>query len=157
MEAASISKILVPTYWNTYCHLPKKSITKKQTLESHIMHKTSVSNIPFSLSTLASSFASVITTIQSSDLSVLRCPNYHKPPHSTFDSSTIHIFNSCCTNNSIVMEQIQLNQYPKNLKQVTGNLYMKHPHWCNNHIIYQYLQSHTTHSFTIIYQLASTR
>lgn len=59
MEAARTSKILVPTY----CHLPKKSITKKQTLESHIMHKTSVSKIPFLLSTLASSFASVTTTI----------------------------------------------------------------------------------------------
>jgi hypothetical protein len=56
---ASTPKILVPTY----CYLPKKSITKRQTLESHIMHKTSVSKIPFSLSTLASSFAGVITTI----------------------------------------------------------------------------------------------
>jgi hypothetical protein len=102
-EAASTSKILVPTYWTTYCHLPKKSITKRQTLESHTMHKTSVSKIPFSLSTLASSFASVIT-IQSTGMSVLRCPNYHKPPHSTFYSSTIHIFNPCCTNDSTVME-----------------------------------------------------
>jgi len=68
MEAASTSKILVPTPWTAYSHLPKKSITKRQTLESHIMHKTSVSRIPFSLSTLVSSFAGVITTVLSIDL-----------------------------------------------------------------------------------------
>jgi len=50
---ASTSKILV----STYCQLPKKSITKRKTLESHIMHKTSVSKIPFTLSTLVSSSA----------------------------------------------------------------------------------------------------
>lgn len=82
---------------------PNESIRNRQTLQSHIMHKTSLQD-PFHIKKICFTFC-VITTFQSTDVAVLKkYPIYHKPPLPTCNSHATSHFNPCC--NTRVCDQM---------------------------------------------------